>query len=522
MHRDDQNKIQLFQNEWVIGLLLLTMVVLVRLPSIYQPLDNDGGANAYLARMILQGNPLYGMYHPAHHLPGVYYSYAAIFRLLGDNSAALKIFLLGWVWLNAWILYLTGKRVGGRLAGVLAAAFFTLVSSMTNLQGDSAQLEIFGNLPLTLVIWLGVIYLEKRSRPAAFILIGMAGAIGFIYKANFLASLVAVGAVLLLNALMEGNREAWVEMFQRGLAVLAGIGIVLLPITCYFIMEGLWARLLLVFQLGTLYVGLQEAQPAIYILLYPAVRLLVVNAALLIMGVVSTIRLLTSLPKTLSEDRTKGLIRILLVTWLLASIVEAGFSRLSYPHYTLLVIPPLSLLAALEISILQGQLSQAKSKSQWSRAWFPALLVVTIILNSGYTSRKYILGYFLYSSGQITYTEFIRDDTILGKARVESVEIAQYINSHTSMDQTIFVWSDQAEIYYLANRRSSSDVIWPVYVPIMGDPERVFKTRPAYIVLGSASFDVDPDPAWLAKELEKNYFLETTISDNTLYKRINP
>jgi len=280
--------------------------------------------------------------------------------------------------------------------------------------------------------------------------------------------------------------------------------------------------LLLVFQLGTLYVGLQEAQPAIYILLYPAVRLLVVNAALLIMGVVSTIRLLASLPKTLSEDRTKGLIRILLVTWLLASIVEAGFSRLSYPHYTLLVIPPLSLLAALEISILQGQLSQSKSKKQWSRAWFPALLVVTIILNSGYTSRKYILGYFLYSSGQITYTEFIRDDTILGKARVESVEIAQYINSHTSMDQTIFVWSDQAEIYYLANRRSSSDVIWPVYVPIMGDPERVFKTRPAYIVLGSASFDVDPDPAWLAKELEKNYFLETTISDNTLYKRINP
>src|SRR5262245_37622092 len=112
------------RNEWVFGLLLFVFVVLVRLPSIEQPLDNDSGAVAYEARLILHGEPLYGTHHPAHHLPGIFYTYALIFGLLGDSAVSLKIFLIPWMWLNAWILYHIGSTLKSQAAGILAAVFF--------------------------------------------------------------------------------------------------------------------------------------------------------------------------------------------------------------------------------------------------------------------------------------------------------------------------------------------------------------------------------------------------------------
>ena len=88
---------KIFQNrEWIILLALSLLVTLLRLPSLEQPFDNDSGANAYHARLIVGGEPLYGTHHPAHHMPAVYYVYALVFLLLGDSTWAVKLFLIPW------------------------------------------------------------------------------------------------------------------------------------------------------------------------------------------------------------------------------------------------------------------------------------------------------------------------------------------------------------------------------------------------------------------------------------------
>ncbi len=508
------------RNKWFFGLLLFALVVVVRLPSLEQPLDNDSGAMAYDARMILHGEPLYGTHHPAHHLPATFYTYALIFGLLGDSAVSLKIFLIPWMWLNAWILYRVGSTVKNQEAGMLAAVFFVLTSSMTNTLGDTAEIELFANLPLTLIIWLGIVFLERKSRPIVYSLIGIVGAVGFLYKAVYLTSLAAVAVMMLLNAILEQHRAAWLEFFKRSTAILAGFVTVLGFVAAYFAVLGLWPRLWLVFQLGSEYATQNNDFSAIFIFLLPFLTVGFANAALVLIGFVSVTRTLISLPRVISSDRQKGLILVMGLAWLFTSVIAAGISRYGFLHYGLLILPPLALFVGVEIVELRDRVNESEHRNQL--AWLPILLVFVVIGNTIYTSKDYLGGYLRYRLGYTTLAEFVGEDTGQGHQRMNIVEVAQYIARHTSPEDTIFAWTSQTQLYYLAGRRSSSNILWPEYVAVLGPPERVFESKPRYIIVGPNPMSASQMPEWLASELTRSYAIETTIGDQRIYRRIQP
>jgi hypothetical protein len=94
---------------WLTFLSLVILIVIIRLPSLEEPLDNDSGAAAFHARQMLRGEPLYGNFHPTHHLPGIFYTFKIAFELFGDNQIAPKLILLFWFIACAWLLYLLGR-----------------------------------------------------------------------------------------------------------------------------------------------------------------------------------------------------------------------------------------------------------------------------------------------------------------------------------------------------------------------------------------------------------------------------
>ena len=522
MKRVNWKKFQIFQNEWVIGLLLLTMVVLARLPSVPQSFDNDSGGSAYHGQLILQGEPLYGSHHPGHQLPGVYYTYAFIFGLLGNTTPALKIFLIGWVWLNACLMYRIGRQLRGKFVGVLAAVFFILVSAATSIAGDTGEIEMFANLPLTLTIWLGLEFIQKRRPPAAFALVGISGAISFLYKANYLSTLGSVCAGLLLLAVLEGRREAWLELLKRAAAILLGMALTLSPVIAYFAGVGVLPRLWLVFSLGAEYMVRNNSIPLVYIFLIAPVLVARANALLVLLGLFGAGRALFSLPKIFKDGQQKGVFTVILLLWLFSSIVAAGISRLFFPHYTLLAVPPLAMFVAMEIAELFERRPEPAVLTQRKR-FLGTVLLLAVLVNSFFSAREYIGGYLGYASGQISLDEFVSKDTMMGPDRIDAIQLATYLRAHTSPQDTIFDWTDEAEIYYLSGRRSSSENIWPPDIALLGPPERVFTSRPKYIVVGRTYFDrgvVVPD--WLAKELASSYRLETTLASYQVYRRIAP
>src|SRR5512145_1331625 len=106
------------KQSWMLLFLLIVFVVIVRLPSLEEPLDNDSGAVAYHARQMLRGEPLYGKFHPAFQPPGSYYTFKLAFELLGDRQIAPKLLLLLFVTICAWLLFLLGRSFVNNLAGI--------------------------------------------------------------------------------------------------------------------------------------------------------------------------------------------------------------------------------------------------------------------------------------------------------------------------------------------------------------------------------------------------------------------
>ena len=506
---------------WIFSAALLILVIILRLPALAQPISNDIGANAYGARLILQGEALYGFYHPAHHLPAIYYTYALIFSLLGDHPVVPQLFLIPWIWLNALVLFWIGRKISTPASGMLAAVFYVLIGSMTNLNGDTAEIELFANLPITAGIWLGTRLLEKHSRPPAFASVGALGALCVLYKAIYLAPLAAIGAALLLNAALEQKREAWGELCKIALAIFSGFAAISGLVMLYFASLGLWPRLWLVFQLGSGYVGLQDSLPWYYILLTPAILVVAANLIFFLLGLVGATRTLVLLPRALKLSRSKGLAQLMVIVWLLASILAAGISKFGYGHYALLVIPPLALLVGAEIGDLWARIRPRPGFYGFlRRATLPGLLMLAVIGNTVYTSDNYLGGYLKYLTGQIPLDEFVLQDTALGRDNTQASKIAEYLEQRTTPEERIFTWTELAQIPYLANRRSSSDVLWPIYISRLGPPERVFASKPAYVVIGPSFLKDQPVPDWLTNDLARDYQLETDFADYQIYRRM--
>ena len=101
----------------IIGLAIL--VSILRLPTLEEPFDIDSGANAYHARLIFRGEPLYSTHHTAHHLPGVYYTYVLAYMIFGDSIWSVKIFLIPWTILTAFFIYKIGFRLRDNITGFL-------------------------------------------------------------------------------------------------------------------------------------------------------------------------------------------------------------------------------------------------------------------------------------------------------------------------------------------------------------------------------------------------------------------
>ena len=500
---------------WFLGICLFLLIVLVRIPSISLPLDNDSGVIAYHARLILQGEPLYGTHHPTHHLPGAYYTYALIFKILGDRPESLKIALIPWVWLTAWAVYQIGRTVNSKTTGLIAAIFLILSSSMTNLAGDTVAIELLANLPLTLIIWIGSVYIKNDSPPVLYILIGVLGAISFLYKAVYLSSLTVICAVLLLQTIFEDRRVTWLDSAKKVAAILAGVLIVITPVALYFISVGYWDQLLLVFSLGTGYIGLNNSRFFLIIL----IPFYLVSKPFFLLTAFGTIRagqITVLLKRTMHINREKGLFEFLFVIWLLGSVVASGFSKIPFPHYGLLVLPPLAVLSANGITELFQHFPKVNKLYKYATIIIFTILIAGNIINS---SKAYLEGYIQYQSNSISLEEYLRNDVWLGDMNYDALEVANYIEKNTQQTDEVYGLTYLTQVYYMSSRNAPVNFLWPEYFYQIKNPEKIFGPNTVYIFLDPLA---GKPPQLIQEGLNQFYKLEKTINGVEIYRRTIP
>lgn len=144
-------------------LLLITALLLVRVPSLVQPMGPDQGLYAYVGERILRGELAYRDAWDQKP-PGIHYAYAAL-RAVSPRDIVVPAADLVAAALVAALLWMAGSKLGGPAAGAAAAVIFLLLSdpSLTRLGGARvrAQCETFIALFAT-----GAITLALTSRAA--------------------------------------------------------------------------------------------------------------------------------------------------------------------------------------------------------------------------------------------------------------------------------------------------------------------------------------------------------------------
>jgi len=514
------------QEPMLILLGLAFLIIGLRLPFLEQPFDNNSAANAYHARLIVQGDPLYSTHHPAHHLPALYYIYALTFWALGDEVWTIKFVLIPWTMVTVYLLYRLGALLFDRQVGLLAAFFYTLLTAQIGLFGATGQRELFANLPRIAAL-LVLMHLVLRAGPAwQFIFVGLLSAAAFLFKATYLSPLALAGFVLLVTwwadrtpvlSEAEGSATTWRVTMVRGVWVGAGFLLGILFVAGYFWLVGLLPRLLTVFSFGTNYIRVINSIPTIgeqtwlLYFLFPLIGLALNNAVLLMLSLGGCLLILVN----------RGLRNALpfssLVVWYGLSFVEAGINRRFFTHYYLLIVPPLVLLAAWFILTLYHDLQ--RRHHQAARIIVAGVLGLALFI-SLQQNFNYYRHYFLYRLGRESYQEFLIEGwPEEGPKLVLLQRLADYIDQHTTATDRIYYWSFNVQPYYLAKRRAPIAVIWPDYASLYGGPDSpIFSPQTKYIIIDTSINITTPD--WIYKGLAENYHLEATIEDQEIYRRI--
>ncbi len=500
------------KKEWILFLLITILLIVIRLPSFSEPMENDSGANAFFARQMIRGGTLYDTFHPGHHLPGVYYTFELAFRMFGDNANAPKLLLLPWTLACTLLLYLMGRMYFDKQTGILSALFFVLITSQRGLAGMTVEMEHFANLPMIAGIFLLLVLLHRRAPDWQFSWLGILGALGILYKLTFVAPLVVAGISIPLTAwITRQEAGAWRTMLSRLIWMAIGLIVPLAIVATYFARLGLWERFVLIFVFGFKYFDSslmnQSSLPGPFG--YPLFWISVNNIALLFFGLIGTYHLARRAIPIRSMDNLTDFIVIL---WLVISFAIAGSRGGGFPHYCLPVIPPLALLASFEISRIYRRWGTSSERLANLGRMSAISLVVILFLWSNYNLYR---DYATYKLNWISYDKFLQTVYRDGFA---SQQISSYVQTHTQPDDLIYLWSLHVDVYYYADRLPPIDILWPSYTGATGSPNRIFNARTKYIIVDVPKQGLPPQ--WLLDGLVANYELETVIEGSKVYRRI--
>jgi 4-amino-4-deoxy-L-arabinose transferase-like glycosyltransferase len=389
------------------GLIAVTIFI-AHLPAfLHELLDGDEAVYGSIAALLNAGGQLYGAGGVDNKPPGIFWVYAATFRVAGTyEMTAIHAVGLAVVAGTCALLYVIGRGLGGARTGLRAALFYGLLTAAGNPRLLATNTEIFMGLALT----ASVLLMFRRQWFWSGVLLVLAGAFRQVAAVNLL--LAVVGIVWLEPA---GHRWRAAGWLAGGVAVALAAGASVLLVTGS--LAGFWR-----WTIGSLYGYASTTWIPSYVWQRARDSLVpfVVD-----MGVlwIAAIALATRWRRL---DRTERLVLLWLVV-AMAGSVAAG--HLSW-HYFIQAMGPLALAAALFFSR------------------FSLRRQVSVVAAIGIAVP--CLGWWAYDLGAdpLTY-DF--------SAPVPQHElVAAYIHDHTTTGQSVFVWGDWPALYVESDRVMAS------------------------------------------------------------------
>ena len=234
------------QSRWI-NAVIIALVVILRAPTLLPSMyTTDEGYYGTIANDTLDGG---AVYHTAVDTkpPGMYYIYAAVFRVAGRNNLfAVHLLAIFVVAATALVVRQIGARVADDWAGAWSGiAYAVFVHAFWPGDTLGANSEIFASLPLALSV---LAFLHGQRKPALGLMF-LSGALVGVATLIRQPSAVILGAILayLLYVWFIPRTQSLGRVLAAGSSVLAGFIAVIAGLAWYYQWQGnlhdayLWA-----------------------------------------------------------------------------------------------------------------------------------------------------------------------------------------------------------------------------------------------------------------------------------------
>ncbi|MCH8313272.1 MAG: glycosyltransferase family 39 protein [Nitrospinae bacterium] len=417
---------------WMAG-IFLGVVVLVRLRLLGVPLERDEGEYAYMAQQLLQGVLPYTEAHSMK-FPGIYFVYAGVLAIFGQNPVAIHLSLLFVNLATGLLLFFLGRNLLSGSAGIAAGVSFLVLTLSPALQGFWANSEHFVLVPA-----LGGILLMRlaQDQPARFFFSGLLLGCALLIKQNavffFLFGMIYLGSRVVTQ--FQPIKKPFLNI---GLFAAGGMAPVLLSALLYWITGNFSDFWFCTFQYASEYVSMVSPGQGLENFKYVFGQILESNFPILLLS-------LLGLASASWRMRTKREY-IFLIGFFVCSLLAITPGFHFRKHYFLLMMPALSLLAGAGFDSLTSRLSSTGLKT----------VIPVGILTLALGLPVWLQKDFFFNLPVTEATRLVYDVNPFP----ESLEIAKYIRDHSQKDDKIAVFGSEPQIYFYSHRKSATRHIY--------------------------------------------------------------
>ncbi|MBV9339620.1 MAG: glycosyltransferase family 39 protein [Acidobacteria bacterium] len=420
--------------------MVLATTIIVRLRLRDMPLERDEGEYAYIGQLMLEHVAPYKLAYSMK-LPGIYAAYAAILAVFGQTPRAVHEGLLVVNLATVWLIGLLGGRLFGRLAGVVAAAAYGLLSLSPSMLGFAAHATHFVVLP-TAAALLIVLKLGEQQKTSLLVFCGLLLGTAFLMKQPGILFALFAAVYLSYEIVRQGKAVRQADLWRKLLSMLLTLaGAFLLPfiVACLLLWHaGVFGRFWFwTFIYARQYAAIVSLSNGLSYLWSAVPKLVGPNLFLFVLAAAG----LTALWWEKAIRPRAEFITLLLVCSFLAVCPGLYFRQ----HYFILMLPAVALLISAAV---------AAATEGLPRGW-PKLTPAVIFLAACAPSFLNQKG-FLFEMDPVTACRSVYGINPFP----EALKIADYIGSHSSRESRIAILGSEPEILFYARRQSATGYIY--------------------------------------------------------------
>ncbi len=415
---------------WLFLIIALLAVFFIRLRLLDIPLERDEGDYAINAALLLDGHSLSSPLIMKR-FPFIYYIYMLFITLFGHSDAGIHFGLLLANLASAFGIYLLGRRLRDRNSGILAAAFFLLMSLSPDINGLAANREHFQ----VLFVVFGAFFLlqaEERKRYLNYALAGLMMGLSFAVKQNALFFMAWGGLWILAGGYLFQRKKwqaVWTAACIYSFAALLPFFIILLIYTYSGVFDAFLTKTFysnsryltkLGFSEGMLYF-FNHFSPFFYSYTF--------------------LFLFAFLPVFIWKKEKEGYrVKTFLLSFAIFSFMSIVPGGHFYPHYFILIVPAIALAAAAGVLELRKLSEARRTRLHGVLVFLPMLIMLQPLLAESF----YFFRADATQASRVTY-EY--------NPFPEAKTIGRYIKRITKDTSSIMVLGSEPELYFYAERR---------------------------------------------------------------------